>query len=143
VVEPSPSPAGLWALQLQIQRMQREKEAILKELKEIEEQQNQDKDFLSRTTAGVLNTENTAANQTQQLPADIGNQLNSIASLLADGLTRQAQQYDEFKQRFRREDFLANLDIQPHSPRPQRDQQHAVQLIEEAAAATQGPPPPP
>jgi len=87
----NPATGSSWApgtLQAQIQRLQTEKEAALKKIRRMEEQQRADQDFLSRTAAGVQNATNTAAQQTQQLSTTLEDWILELTTLVKEGFAR-------------------------------------------------------
>jgi hypothetical protein len=147
-------------MKLQLQRLQQEKETALAELQRIRSQQAQDTGLLQRTAANVQNTANAATAQNTQLATGISQQLADIANIMNTGFGKinedlrrsfvnqntlyntMERRHQEYEQRFTRmEEQLARLQVQPHSPQPRNQRQHAVHLLEQAAA--NGPPLPP
>ena len=149
---PTPEPQLPLFTQLQLQRLEREKDAALKELQRIRNQQATNTGLLQRTAADVQNTANTASTLNQQLSTSIRDQLNDIKNIIQNRFNRVDEDLDrafqnqttlhntmerrhqeserrhmEYQDRFTGiENSLAGLNIQPHSPRPCSYREQAV-----------------
>ena len=64
--------------QLQLQRLEREKEAAIKELQRIKHQHASNTGLLQKSAEAVHNTANTASTQNTQLPDTVSRQLSDI-----------------------------------------------------------------
>ena len=85
---PAPTMAEFRSMRAQIQNLQKEKEAALRQVQQIQDQHADNTGLLQRTAANVQNTANAAASQNTHLSASMSNQLQHIQDLVTAGFAQ-------------------------------------------------------